>query len=457
MKISLSKALRLTRTSKVAFVGAGGKTSAITTLARELPKPLVVSTTTHLGTWQSSFADNHVLLRDKVDWKRIENSFSSGINLITHESIKERFSGLNNSEMLALNQLCEKLELPLLLECDGSRQLPLKAPGISEPPIPGFVDMVVVVAGLSGIGNTLNEHMVYNPEIFSLLGDLPMGDEITCSAIEKVLIDQNGGLKNIPNHAKRVLLLNQADTLYQQIQAGKISRNLNEHFDKIIISELNKDKIHLAMEPTAAIILAAGSSSRFGKSKQLLDFQGIPFIKAVTLSAIDAGLSPIVVITGADSKAVREALHELTSEIYLVFNPNWQDGQSTSIRAGLNFLDSQDIRYSQNYQLTKKLKDPGSIIFLLADQPQMTPAVLRSLVEEHSLTLSPVIAPLVDGKRTNPVLFDKETFPDLKKLEGDVGGRAIFSKYPPHYIEWNDRSLVLDVDNPSDYARLVNG
>ena len=62
---------------------------------------------------------------------------------------------------------------------------------------------------------------------------------------------------------------------------------------------------------------------------------------------------------------------------------------------------------------------------------------------------------MVDGRRANPVLFDKLTFPDLRNLEGDIGGRGIFSKYSPVYIEWHDISLTQDVDNPADYKRLL--
>jgi molybdenum cofactor cytidylyltransferase len=96
----------------------------------------------------------------------------------------------------------------------------------------------------------------------------------------------------------------------------------------------------------------------------------------------------------------------------------------------------------------------GGGLFLLADQPQVTPTIVRALVDEHAATLAPVIAPLVLDRRANPVLFDRAAFPDLVKLEGDVGGRAIFSKYNVHYLPWHDDSLLLDVDTPEHYQRL---
>jgi len=102
----------------------------------------------------------------------------------------------------------------------------------------------------------------------------------------------------------------------------------------------------------------------------------------------------------------------------------------------------------------EECRGEGAAIFLLADQPQVTPMVLRALVEQHSAELAPIVAPLVAGQRANPVLFDRVTFPDLMALTGDVGGRAIFSKYSPTYLPWHDESLLVDVDTPDDLRRL---
>ncbi len=96
----------------------------------------------------------------------------------------------------------------------------------------------------------------------------------------------------------------------------------------------------------------------------------------------------------------------------------------------------------------------GAAVFLLADQPQVPATVLRALVEHHATSLSPVVAPQVAGQRANPVLFDRLTFPALASLSGDVGGRAVFSKFPPTYLPWNDESLLVDVDTPDDLKRV---
>jgi molybdenum cofactor cytidylyltransferase len=97
----------------------------------------------------------------------------------------------------------------------------------------------------------------------------------------------------------------------------------------------------------------------------------------------------------------------------------------------------------------------GAAIFLLVDQPQITTSILRALVEKHAEGLYPIIAPMVIDQRANPVLFDRDTFQDLMQLEGDVGGRAVFHKYRVEYLPWQDDRLLLDVDTPEQYQRLV--
>ena len=104
-------------------------------------------------------------------------------------------------------------ELPLLVEADGSRRLPLKAPAPHEPVIPEWVNTVVVVAGLSGLGKLLDPAWVHRPEIFAHLSGLELNAPVTSDGLINVLTHPQGGLKDIPYGARRVALLNQAGRL----------------------------------------------------------------------------------------------------------------------------------------------------------------------------------------------------------------------------------------------------
>ena len=98
----------------------------------------------------------------------------------------------------------------------------------------------------------------------------------------------------------------------------------------------------------------------------------------------------------------------------------------------------------------------GGAIFLLVDQPQITSSILRALVEKHAEGLYPIVAPMVLDQRANPVLFDRITFTDLLGIAGDVGGRAIFHKHQVEYLPWHDDRMLLDVDTPEHYQRLIS-
>jgi molybdenum cofactor cytidylyltransferase len=129
-------------------------------------------------------------------------------------------------------------------------------------------------------------------------------------------------------------------------------------------------------------------------------------------------------------------------DVRVVRNEDWARGQSSSIKKGVQVLNSE--------------RGVGAAVFLLVDQPQVTKSILKALAEKHAEGLFPVVAPMVIDQRANPVLFDRVTFPDLMELEGYVGGRAILHKHRVEYLPWHDDRLLLDVDTPEQYQRLIS-
>jgi molybdenum cofactor cytidylyltransferase len=342
----------------------------------------------------------------------------------------------------------------MLIEADGARGKPLKAPSEYEPVIPDIVDTVLVLAGLSGLGKALTDEFVHRPENFARLSRLAIGNRITAEGLLRVLTHPSGGLQNIPSAARRIALLNQADTAELQAQGKMLAEGLLYAYDAVVIASLQPSRIHAVNERVAGIILAAGEAKRFGRPKQLLEYHGQPFVRAVAQTAVAAGLSPVVVVTGANAEQVEAAVKDLPVKI--ARNEEWHKGQSTSIQKGLHQLTPlhSSLQVTSPVSYGKRRGREGAAIFLLADQPQVTPLVLRALVEFHSRELNPVVAPEVQGQRANPVLFDRITFPDLLSLTGDVGGRAIFSKHPVAYLPWHEESLLADIDTPEDLVKL---
>lgn len=434
--MNLRRAFRLNAPVRAALVGAGGKTTALFQLARLLEPPVLVTASTHLGAWQAALADQHSIVTRPEDVAGAAGQIE-GVTLFTGpEGENERLAGVYEATLAAIAELADRLGFSVLVEADGSRRKPLKAPADHEPAVPGWANLVIVCAGLGGLGKPLDADTVHRPERFAELSGLVEGDAITPGALASVLLHPQGGLKGIPSSARKIALLNQADTPEIQMQAVEIASRLIAGFDAVVTASLETQQIHRVIEPCAGILLAGGGSSRYGEPKMLLPWRGKPLIRHAAEAALSGGLSPVVVVTGAVEGPLRQALAELPVEF--APNPDWQEGQSTSLQAGLRALPERT----------------GSAVFLLADQPFVTPDLIRALRERHAETLAPVVAPRVGEKRANPVLFDRDTFPDLLALRGDTGGRAIFQRTPVSYLDWPDTNLLLDVDTPEDYARL---
>ncbi len=195
---------------------------------------------------------------------------------------------------------------------------------------------------------------------------------------------------------------------------------------------------HSGRRPAAGIILAAGGSSRMGRPKLLLPWRGKPLIWYVVNTALEAGLFPVLVVTGANGGEIQSALLDLN--VMFIDNPDWQQGQSTSVRTGVLALPHET----------------PAALFLLGDQPQIPKELVVALVKAHIHSGAAVVAPLIAGRRANPVLFDRVVFPDLLNLIGDAGARQILSQYPPQVVPWDDEKLLLDIDTAEDYQRLVD-
>lgn len=190
----------------------------------------------------------------------------------------------------------------------------------------------------------------------------------------------------------------------------------------------------------AAVVLAAGASKRMGQTKQLLPIDGQPMVRRVAQAACQAALAQVVVVVGAEAEDVAGALSGL--ELKIVHNPAWEQGMSTSLRAGLGALRPEI----------------EAALIILADQPGLTPAVLEALVEAYLTSRAPIVAPFYRGRRGNPVLFARTLFAELGQVEGDRGGRALLVGYEGDVarIDLDDAAILLDVDTRRDYEGLCS-
>jgi molybdenum cofactor cytidylyltransferase len=189
----------------------------------------------------------------------------------------------------------------------------------------------------------------------------------------------------------------------------------------------------------AAIVLAAGRSTRMGSNKLIEDVRGKPLVRHAVDAALASRARPVHVVTGHQAEAVRSVLDGLA--VTMVANPEYGDGLSTSLRAGIASLaDGVD----------------GAIV-LLGDMPEIAPAHIDSLIAAFAPDEGrAIVVPVRLGKRGNPVLWGAEFFPEMARLDGDAGARALIAANRDRVVEVDVGSdaILFDVDTPAALASL---
>jgi molybdenum cofactor cytidylyltransferase len=187
----------------------------------------------------------------------------------------------------------------------------------------------------------------------------------------------------------------------------------------------------------AAIVLAAGASTRMGRQKLSLPLaDGRPVVRAAVERVLGAGLDDVVVVTGREGETIASALAGLP--VRMARNPRYAEGQSTSLRVGIDAMD------------------PGAeaVVIALGDQPLVDPRVIRRLVATFQATHRSVVVPVYRDGRGNPVLFAAALFGELRAVTGDRGGRDVIVRDPARVAEVAvDGPMPPDIDTPEDYGR----
>lgn len=460
----------------VAFVGGGGKSSALFRLANEIVaagQRVVVTTTTHIAYAQLLREPVHVFApNNELPLEALARALDKHARcLIVAEAAPDRVRGIAPALVDQLVAHAQTLQIgAIVVEADGSRYLPIKAPADYEPALPTTTTLLVPVMGLNALGTPIDETHVHRVTQVRRLLDLAADDahtRLTPRMAARLLVDPQGGAKLLPSGARLLPLINKADQVTYLAGARLIARQLAGWGYRSLIGAVGRDLTPLPplllgegeksnssavnftqrvgpsvlerWSPLAAVILAAGRSSRMGRPKQLETVDGEPMVVRAVRTALQSDVAQVIVVTGAYADAVTTLLTPLRQQtgdrLRLVHNPDWQTGQASSIRAALAALSAAN----------------GAAIFLPTDQPFVPSGLLQQLIRAWRGGAR-LVAPLVDGQvRGAPALFDHSLWAELLTLVGDIGARPLLQKHQAEVVTVAVAAhLLRDIDTPQD-------
>ncbi len=450
--VLLSQALRLSGPAVVSFVGAGGKSTAMFRLAAELASAggaaapgqrVVVTTTTHLFVSQ---------LQGQVAVRRYDRApdfaarvgaaveIDSPVCVVGQDTGDGRVAGIPPG---LVDEIARAAGTAIVLvEADGARLRSFKAPAAFEPVVPRSTTLLVPVVGITAVGTKLDAGHVHRPEIVARLANAAQGEPVTSLMIARVLTHTEGGLKGRPPSARVVVLVNQVETDAHLEVARSLARLLLlRPAVQAVALGTARDPIRPVRETrrrVGAIVLAAGAGTRMGdRVKQLLPWAGKTLVENAIDVALHSAVDEKIVVLGARAEEIRAVIGSLP--VRVVVNPQWEEGHSTSIRRGLQSLSAS----------------MDAAIFINADQPYLTPAIVDAIVQRYAETDASIVMPMYAGKRGSLVIFRRTHFDELQRLRGEEGGREVLGKHPVQVVSFNSSAPGIDVDTPEEYARLL--
>ena len=192
----------------------------------------------------------------------------------------------------------------------------------------------------------------------------------------------------------------------------------------------------------AILLLAAGSSSRLGRSKQLLSITGQPLLLKSVKAAIESGIKNITVVLGANEQAHREVITD--AGVQVVVNTAWKKGMGNSLKVGLSYL----------LQQTPKAE---AVITMVCDQPLINSDQLLKLVFEYESSESTIVASFYQGVAGVPVLFHRTLFPELLLLHDDAGAKKMLQQHSHLVKTVPFPGGEIDIDTEDDLKKFLLG
>jgi len=390
----------------VALAGAGGKTSLMWHLAARLAARgarVAATTTTRVRAGEEPAGTPVLAWHDGL-------AIGPGtVPLVTSGRLDgDKHVGIAPAEADRLSALVDHL----VVEADGARGRPFKVPRPGEPVLPASTTHLVVVVGQAAL------------------------DDLEPARIRSLLLGEDGYLPVLRRGGRSFIAVNGddedtcvrlADALWHPALAGVIAADSRAGRARRVTN---------AGHRIAALVLAAGRSDRFGSQKLIEPVRGTPMVRRALQAALGGCDGPVVLVTGHEAHAVREAAGDLLDDprVSVATNLDRDGGMSSSLARGLQAIDGD------------------AVMILLADMPHVDAALASRVADLYRSGAARVAAPLVEGRTGHPVILRSDLFPDLARLEGDRGARRVVERNADRtaLLREVDPATQLDVDAPTD-------
>ena len=196
-----------------------------------------------------------------------------------------------------------------------------------------------------------------------------------------------------------------------------------------------------------AIVLAAGKSSRMGRTKALLPVgsPGETFLTRIIRVLREGGIDRIVVVIGGDAAAVRASLPRHDASLVAVENPHYEDGQLSSLLVGLAAVE-------QRYD------DVDAVMVTLVDLPLISAATVRAVLDAfRAKSDAPLVRPRRAHRHGHPAIFNRSIFAELRRADPSQGAKPVVHAHAAEEVsvDVDDDGAFIDIDTPEDYDRHI--
>jgi molybdenum cofactor cytidylyltransferase len=440
--MKLHQAFNIMPGDVVALVGAGGKTSTMVSLGYELAEAgwrVLATTTTRIGQDQLELMPH--ALTPEAGSEAISAALTEDGFVFLYGSIRENKVYGPGPEWVP--HLMDAVDSDvMLIEADGARGLPLKAPYDHEPVIPPETSLVIPVASLSALGQPLDDDHVYNAQAIIERYGFREGNTIKSPWMAQVLRDEQLGLRGIPPYARVIAFLNQVPSRgYERGRARLIARLAlrRSRLHGVAIGSVRaQEPVHEVQRPIGAVVLAAGMSTRMGQSKVLLPWTANKtIIEHIVEQLINSRVDHIVVVTGHMAPEVKALLQPL--DVKVVYNRSFKTGEMlSSLKLGLRALP----------------ENVAAALVVLGDQPRIQPKIIYQITMAYAEGKGEIVAPSFEMRRGHPILISRRYWPELLNLPRGSAPRAVINAHTDriHHIQVDTDSVLRDVDTPQDYS-----